>query len=590
MTPEPTQHKNNKLEGILGKPLQEHTSYISNAFRKLYRAFWGIGGISMLINLLMLTGPLFMLQIYDRVLSSSSVPTLVVLSLFVAVLYIFYGILDGLRNRLLLRVGQHVDEQLTGLAFETSTRVPLVMGAEGERSRPVSDLDSIRQFLSGSGPSAIFDMPWMPLYLGIVFLFHPLLGTTALIGALFICALIALNELSSRRPAANTAVEANKRTTLIEACRRNAESIEAMGMIDHLRDRWEDNNDVFLGRQRAASDRSNIFTTMIKTLRFMLQSGILALGAWLVIQQEVSAGVMIASSIMTARALAPVEMAIVNWRGFVAARVGISRLQEIFASQAKPKERVSIPFPQESVVVEGLSCGPIAAREAFVKNVSLELKAGDGLGIIGHSGSGKSTLTRAMVGITNPLKGSIRFDGAELDQWSAMDRGDFIGYLPQDIQLFDGTIAENIQRFKPDEDSDKLIEAARMANVHDLIVSLPEGYNTVIGATGNGLSGGQRQRIALARALYGNPFLIVLDEPNSNLDAQGEAALTNAIHDMRERGSIVIVVAHRPAATSAVDQILVMNEGEAEAIGAKDKIMKQVIAPLRKPQEVVLNG
>ncbi|WP_068009303.1 type I secretion system permease/ATPase [Pseudovibrio axinellae] len=574
----------------MGKLSQERPSYISNAFRNLYRVFWGIGGISMLINLLMLTGPLFMLQVYDRVLSSSSVPTLVVLSLFVAVLYVFYGILEGLRNRVLLRVGQRVDEQLSGLAFGASTRIPLVMGSEGERSRPVSDLDAIRQFLSGSGPSAIFDMPWMPLYLGIVFLFHPLLGSAALCGALLICVLIALNELSSRRPAANTAVEANKRTTLVETCRRNAESIEAMGMIDNLRTRWETNNQVYLGRQRAAFDRSNTFTTMIKTLRFMLQSAILGLGAWLVIKQEVSAGVMIASSIMTARALAPVEMAIVNWRGFVAARVGIARLTRTFETQGAPKEQISIPYPDAALTVDALSCGPVAARESFVKNVSLDLKAGDGLGIIGHSGSGKSTLARAMVGVTDPIKGSIRFDGAQLSQWSASERGDFIGYLPQDIQLFDGTIAENIQRFKPEATTDKLIEAARLADVHELIVSLPEGYNTHIGATGYGLSGGQRQRIALARALYGNPFLIVLDEPNSNLDAEGEAALTNAIHNMRERGSIVIVVAHRPAATSAVSQVLVMNDGCAEALGPKDTIMKQVIAPLCKPQEVVLNG
>lgn len=528
-----------------------------------------------------------MLQVYDRVLSSSSVPTLVVLSIFVAVLYLFLGLLEGLRNRVLLRIGQRVDEQLSGLAFEASTRIPVTLGAEGERTRPVTDLDTIRQFLSGSGPSAIFDMPWMPLYLAIIFMFHPLLGFTAMGGALAICILMALNELSSRRPALETAIESGRRTSLVEICRRNSESIEAMGMIDTLRERWEEGNDSYLGKQRKASDRSNIFTTMIKTLRFMLQSGILGLGAWLVIQQEASAGVMIASSIMTARALAPVEQAIANWRGFAAARIGMGRLNEVFKTHAPAEERVELPFPEKSLVVERLFCGPIASSDPFVKDISLELKAGDGLGIVGHSGSGKSTLTRAMVGITPSLKGSIRFDGAELDQWSMADRGDFIGYLPQDIQLFDGTIAENIQRFKDEKETDKLIAAARMANVHDLIVSLREGYNTVIGATGNGLSGGQRQRIALARALYGNPFLIVLDEPNSNLDAEGEAALTNAIHQMREAGSIVIVVAHRPAATSAVDQILHMREGEVQGLGPKDRIMKQVIAPLhKKPQEV----
>ncbi|SDQ16287.1 type I secretion system permease/ATPase [Pseudovibrio sp. Tun.PSC04-5.I4] len=571
----------------MAKRSQEHTPYISNAFRRLYSAFWGIGGISMLINLLMLTGPLFMLQVYDRVLSSSSVPTLVVLSVFVAVLYVFLGLLEGLRNRVLLRIGQRVDEQLSGLAFEASTRIPVTLGAEGERTRPVTDLDTIRQFLSGSGPSAIFDMPWMPLYLAIIFMFHPLLGFTAMGGALAICILMALNELSSRRPALETAIESGRRTSLVEICRRNSESIEAMGMIDTLRERWEDGNDTYLGKQRKASDRSNIFTTMIKTLRFMLQSGILGLGAWLVIQQEASAGVMIASSIMTARALAPVEQAIANWRGFAAARIGMARLNEVFKTHAPAEERVELPFPEKSLVVERLFCGPIASSDPFVKDISLELKAGDGLGIVGHSGSGKSTLTRAMVGITPSLKGSVRFDGAELDQWSMADRGDFIGYLPQDIQLFDGTIAENIQRFKDEKETDKLIAAARMANVHDLIVSLPDGYNTVIGASGNGLSGGQRQRIALARALYGNPFLIVLDEPNSNLDAEGEAALTNAIHQMREAGSIVIVVAHRPAATSAVDQILHMREGQLRDFGPKDRIMKQVIAPLhKKPQEV----
>lgn len=561
-------------------------SPIARTMKNLKSAFWGIGGISMLINLLMLTGPIFMLQVYDRVLSSNSVPTLVVLSLFVAVLYTFFGLLDGLRNRVLMRVGQQVDSKLSGLAFEMSAKIPLMEGSKGERKRPIADLDMIRQFLAGGGPSAIFDMPWMPLYLAIIFMFHSYLGFAALGGALLICLLIAINELSSRRPAAEVSDQAGRRYGMVDGCRRNAESIEAMGMIDTMRDRWEHENNVYLAKQRFAADRSNTFSTLIKTIRYMLQSGILGLGAWLVIQQEATAGVMIASSIMTARALAPVEQAIVNWRGFVAARIGYKNLTEMFAQYPAAPERVTLPTPRAELTLDNLYCGPIGSEQPYVKGVSLALKAGDGLGIVGHSGSGKSTLIRAIAGITKPHKGSVRFDGAELDQWNAAERGKFIGYLPQDIQLFDGTIAENIQRFQPVDNTDKLIRAAKMANVHDLIVNLPEGYNTLIGSNGQGLSGGQRQRIALARALYDDPFLVVLDEPNSNLDVEGEAALAQAMRSMRENGTIVIVVAHRPAALAAVDQILHLQEGEQTGFGPKDGLMKSLITPLPKQQEV----
>ena len=349
-----------------------------------------------------------------------------------------------------------------------------------------------------------------------------------------------------------------------------------MGMTAVLKERWEGFNGTFLQKQRRAADVSNLFGTTIKSFRFMLQSGVLGAGAWLAIRQEITPGVMIAASIMTSRALAPVEMAVGQWRGFIAARQSFKRLREVMESRPDEPERMELPLPSKSLSLENVVSGPVG--HPVLQNIAFSLKAGDGLGVIGPSGAGKSSLARTLVGVYPVLRGSLRLDGADLLQWAPERRGAFIGYLPQDIQLFAGTVAQNIARFDRDAKPEAVIEAAELADAHDLITGLPGGYDTEIGAGGNTLSGGQMQRIALARALYGSPFLVVLDEPNSNLDADGEAALTRAIDTMRAAGSIVVVIAHRPSALAGVDTVLFMKDGRAQAFGPKDEVLKQVLA------------
>ncbi|MEL7526324.1 MAG: type I secretion system permease/ATPase, partial [Pseudomonadota bacterium] len=392
---------------------------------------------------------------------------------------------------------------------------------------------------------------------------------------------IVVNEYMSRGPTEDAAGQSGRRTAAVESGQRNAEVVAAMGMQSTLTARWDAQNTEYLSTQRRASDTTGIFGTAIKTIRFILQSAILAVGAWLAIQQEITPGVMIAASIMTSRALAPIEQAVAQWRGFVASRQALRRLREILQVADAEEPKMDLPQPSKGITVEQVFCGPFGEPTPYVQNVTLDLQAGDGLGVIGPSGSGKSTFARALVGVTSPLRGVIRFDGAELSQWESKKRGEFIGYLPQDLQLFDGTIAENVSRFREDAAPEKIIEAAKLADVHDMIVALPEGYNTVIGRSGRSLSAGQRQRLALARALYDNPFLVVLDEPNSNLDAIGESALTNAIKAMREKGSIVVVIAHRPSAIATVDKILCLKEGKMAGFGPKEEVLKQVVQPVQ---------
>lgn len=554
---------------------------VDGVFRAVRSALFGVALVSLLVNVLMLTGPLYMLQVYDRVLASGSVPTLLVISGFALVLYAVFGLLEGLRSRILSRIGQRIDARLSGLAFVVSSRLPLRLGAGAAKLRPVQDLDAVRTFMSGPGPSAIFDLPWMPVYFALLFLFHPLLGWLAIGAAVLICILIGLNEATSRKPVSEAARASSRRAAVEEAGRRNAEALGAMAMEGALMQRWERENEAFLDVQRRAQDWSGFFATAIKTVRFLLQSAVLGLGAWLSILHEVSPGVVIAGSILTSRALAPVEQAVGHWRSFAAARLGRRRLREVFAKLADAEtERLELPLPQRALAVEHLACGPAGMNRPVVQGVAFELAAGDGLGIIGPSGSGKSTLARALVGLAPPLHGAVRLDGAELSQWPPARRGRIIGYLPQDVQLFDGTVTENIARFEPGADAEAVIEAARMADIHDFVIGLPEGYNTLIGSEGMMLSGGQQQRIALARALFRKPFLVVLDEPNSNLDSDGEAALTRAIREIRAAGCIVVVIAHRPSAIAAVDKVLCLRDGRMAAFGPKEEVLKRVVAPV----------
>jgi ATP-binding cassette subfamily C protein len=426
----------------------------------------------------------------------------------------------------------------------------------------------------------------MPLYLGLCFLFHFWIGIAALTGAVLLVGLTLATELMTRKPTREAAHHGSQRMAAAEASRRNAEVLLAMGMTDRLADRWAATHQDYLQSQQRASDSAGGLGTCSRILRMMLQSAVLAVGAWLVIHQEATAGIMIAASIITARALAPVELAIAHWRGFLAARQSWSRLSQTLERLPR-EEPIPLPKPQRTLALEAVSIAPPGRAELVVHDVSIQLQAGQGLGIIGPSAAGKSSLARAIVGVWPADRGKIRLDEGALDQWSPTRLGAHIGYLPQDIELFDGTIAENIARFEPDADPEAIFAAARTANVHDMILRLPDGYDTRIGEAGAALSAGQRQRIGLARALYRDPFLIVLDEPNSNLDAEGDQALTEAILDVRRRGGIVVVIAHRAAALAGVDLVLALAGGRIQAFGQKEETLRQVLKPRPEPLKVV---
>jgi ATP-binding cassette subfamily C protein len=530
-----------------------------------------------MINILMLTGSFFMLEIYDRVLPSRSVPTLVGLAILAGALFIFQGIIDFIRGRILVRIGASLDDALNGRVFDAIVRLPLKVGNRSDGLQSLRDLDAVRSFLSSLGPTALFDLPWIPLYLGICFAFHFWIGMTALAGAIVLVALTLLTEILTREPTKATTAFAMARNGLAETSRRNAEVLMAMGMAGRMRERWSDANQKYMASQRRASDVAGGLGSIVKVLRMMLQSAVLGVGAYLVIHQEATAGIIIAGSILAARALAPVDLAIANWRGFVAARQSWARLTKLLAVLPAQNAPMALARPANTVVVENASVAPPGVQKIVVQDVSFALKSGSGLGIIGPSASGKSSLARVLVGVWQLARGKICLDGAALDQWSLEAIGRYVGYLPQDVELIAGTVAENIARFEPDADSDDIIAAARAAGVHDLIVNLASGYETQIGEQGAALSAGQQQRIALARALYGNPFLVVLDEPNSNLDAEGEGALTQAILGVRSRGGIVVVVAHRASALASVDYVLVMSQGRAQAFGPKDEVLSKLV-------------
>lgn len=542
--------------------------------------FLGLAAFSGLSNLLMLTGSFFMLQVYDRVLPSRSVPTLVTLLVLAIVLYVFQGGLDLVRNRIGVRVGRHFDERIGTRVFDAVVRMPLKSRADGDGLQPLRDLDQLRGFLSGGGPTALFDLPWMPIYIGICFLFHFWIGITAMIGAVVLIAITVLTEFKTQGPSKAFARLVISRMALAAEGRRNAEVLHAMGMRYQAAQRWQEVNNKYLAAHECASDVSSGLGGISKVFRSMLQSIVLAVGAYLVIYQESTAGIIIAGSILTARALAPVDVAIMNWKGFVSARQAGRRLNQLLKLLPQEEAPLALPAPTEAFVVERLYVSAPDSDRQILTDISFGLRSGQAVGIIGPSGAGKSTLVRALVGVWPRVRGRIMFDNAAVDQWSSEALGKHIGYLPQDVELFDGSIARNISRFDPKARAAEVLKAAKAAGVHDLILAMPDGYGAKIGEGGLALSAGQRQRIGLARALYGEPFLVVLDEPSSNLDAEGEEALTEAIAGVRQRGGVVVVVAHRPKALEAVDHVLVIGEGRAQAFGPKQQILDRV---LQKP-------
>lgn len=561
------------------KPPTEMTASeeLAAVYRASRGAFISTAIFSSVVNILMLTGPLFMLQVYDRVLASGSVPTLIALIIIVVVLYAYYGFLDFLRARLLVRVGRRVEEDLRGRVFD-SILVHSLRKTPNVGTQPVADLGTIRQYLGGQGLFAFFDMPWAPFYLLVIAMLHWMLGIFAVAAAILIFALAVASERMTREPMAEATKAMVRANQMTEEGRRNAEAVHALGMRGVLRARWSIVQQLALDHQTKANDAGGGLGAASRVLRLMIQSGILALGAYLVIKHEMSSGSMIAASIILSRALAPVEQAVANWQQFLGFRKARERLTKVLSSVPSVPARMELPPPKQRLDVENLLVQLPSIEKPLLQGISFSVAAGEGLGVIGPTGAGKSTLARTLVGIIPPTRGDIRLDGATLDQREPDALGRSIGYLPQDVQLFDGSVVQNISRFDPNAEPAKVVEAARMANVHDLIMRLPEGYNTQLGENGSRLSTGQKQRLALARALYGDPFLFVLDEPNSNLDAEGEGALDNAIRRSLARGAAVVVIAHRPSALASIGKLLVLSEGRMSAYGPRDEVLRKVMA------------
>ncbi len=541
------------------------------------------------VNLLMFSGPLYMLQIYDRVLAARSVPTLVALSVFLFGAYLFQAGLDVVRSRIVVRVAAILDQHLGTTVHAAVLHLAIRSRRVEEAQLPVRDLDQIRAFLMSPGPIAIVDLPWMLVFLAICFLIHPWLGLLALFGAAVLIVMTLLTERASRAPARAVALDSGVRAAMIEATRRNGETVVAMGMSSALAARWAKLNDRYLGVLGQASDVVGTYGSITKVLRLLLQSAILGLGAYLVIHQELTAGAMIASSIMVGRALAPIETAIANWRTFIAARQSIARLSDTLSRLRSDRTLTALPKPVKSIEVEKLAVAAPGTTNVIVAGVQFQLKAGEVLGIIGPNGAGKTSLTRTLVGIWSPLRGEVRFDGAPFDQWDPEFIGRHIGFVSQNAEMFEGTVAENISRMALQVDSEAVLQAARLAGAHEMILRLADGYDTGVGQAGAALSAGQRQRIAIARALYGGPFLVVLDEPNANLDNEGELALLQAIRNLKAQNAIVMIVAHRPSALAECDKVLFVANGAQQAFGPRDEVLHKILArpPAAGPLKVV---
>ena len=537
---------------------------------------WWIGvaallATSLVSNLSMLAGPLFMLQVYDRVLASRSDATLLVLVLLIVLVYGFYALIEMLRTRLAVRLANLVERSFGDSLLRGSIRLRLTAQPRSAPD-PVRDGDTVRGFLAGPGLLALLDLPWIPVYLALVFLIHPALGWLATAGAVLISLLMLGDEFMLRKPTQSASEAANARQRQAEDNGERAEAILAMGMSPAIGRLWMGRSAALMGFQRIAADRAGLFNASTRAARLLLQSLVLGLGAYLVIHGNMTGGLMIAASVLTSRALAPVEQTVAHWRHLVAARQALARLRAGVGSRPTAPE-TTLPLPRTELSVRNLSAAPPGLPAPLVSRVQFDLQAGEALGVIGPSGSGKSSLARALCGIWQPGAGEIRLDGALLSHYDETQQGRMIGYLPQRVDLLDGTVAQNIARFIDDASSDEVIAAARLADAHGLILNLPEGYDTRLVAGGENISAGQRQRIGLARALFGDPFLVILDEPNSNLDAEGETALTEAIRSVKARRGLVIVVAHRPSAIVAVDKLLLLRNGRQVAFGSRAEIL-----------------
>jgi len=542
--------------------------------------FMTVAIFSLAINLLYLASPIYMLQVYDRVISSSSVVTLVMLTL---VLLLAFGALAGLdvvRARVLTRASIRLDRLMAPRVVMAT--VDSASFATGTRSQFLRDFDTFRQFITGMGVHAIFDIPWAPIYIFVVFLLHPILGGFAFLCSLLLVLLALLNERLVRPPINESNEAASKNYSFTEMSMRNAEVVQAMGMAEGLLRRWSRDRSRMMERQVAASDRAAAMSSLIKFMRLSMQSLILGLGAYLTIERSITVGAMFAASILLGRALQPIEQVVGSWRNLVSARDAYQRLRGLLAANPLREARLELPRPLGHISVEGITYVPPRSNKPILRSVSFRIEPGECVGVIGPSGAGKSTLVRQIVGVLRPNAGAVRLDGADLQTWPRSSLGQYIGYLPQDIELFADTVAANISRFQ-NASGEAVVKAAQLAGVHEMILRLPDGYETQVGEGGTILSGGYRQRIGLARAVFGGPSLVVLDEPSSNLDSDGEAALAECIVRLKKARVTVILVSHRPATVAVVDKILLLMDGVVEAFGPRAEVLAKLSAPTQMP-------
>ena len=546
-------------------------------------AFYTAAFFSLFINLLMITPAIYMLQVYDRVLSSGSESTLLVITLLLVFLFIAMGLLEWMRSLILVRVSSKLETLLNSRLFTVSFKQALYSGGQNSNGQPLEDLTALRQFMTGNGLFAFFDMPWIPIYMAILFLFHPAIGWLAVATAIILVVFAIFNEKSTSKWLQRANVLAMQNRSILGKNLMNAEVVESMGMLGNLKGRWLEQVNKVLFLQSKASTNAGFWVSLSKVFRMTAQSLVLGLGAYLALQQEISPGIMIAGSILLGRALAPIDLLIGTWKGFIAARGQYKRLNELLKKVPQEEEPMQLPDPEGNILVENILVVPPGGKIPVVKGVNFAVEKGQLIGVIGPSGAGKSTLARALLGVWPIHSGKVRLDGADIAQWDREALGSFIGYLPQDVELFQGTISENIARFGT-VDPNKVIAAAMKADVHEFILRLPAGYDTVISGSGGVLSGGERQRIGLARALYGDVRLVVLDEPNSNLDDQGEQALMNALITLKSEQVTVLIISHRPSVLKVVDQIILMKEGVLVDYGTTANVLAKL-----QPQKKIAN-
>ncbi|TXF97925.1 type I secretion system permease/ATPase [Massilia arenae] len=566
------------------KKLINEKNEIQRALLTFKNTFWTVGVFSAIINILMLTPSIYMLQVYDRVLASRNEITLLMLTLLMLGAFLFIGALEVVRSFVLVRVGAKFDMVLNKRIYTAAFEQNLKLSG-GNAGQALSDLTSLRQFLTGNALFAFFDAPWFPIYLAVIFLFEPSLGFFALGGTVILVILAIVNERITREPLGEANTMAISASTMATNNLRNAEVIESMGMLPNLIGRWFKTHGKFLSLQADASQKAGVIGATTKFVQTALTSLVLGFGALLVLENKITPGMMIAASILLGRTLQPVQQVIGVWKSWSSTRSAYDRLTRLLESNPIRPSGMALPKPQGALSVEGVTAAPPGVNSPVVRSVSFSISPGEVLGVVGPSGSGKSTLARLLVGVWPTMMGKVRLDGADIYQWNKAELGPNIGYLPQSIELFSGTVSENIARFGA-VDSEKVVLASKRAGVHEMILRLPKGYDTQLGDGGAGLSGGQKQRLGLARAMYDDPALIVLDEPNSNLDEAGEHALVNAVMDLRTRGKTIILITHRPSVLGVTTKLLVMNDGAVQAFGPT----QQVLAALQEANKKALEA